>query len=284
VAPRRKTRLRELVNLWNDLFDEHDLITYASAIAFRAFVALIPLVLLGVALLGAFGQQDVWNDRIAPQLESRLLLAVFGGIDATVQRIFEKNSAGLIAFAAALTVWDVSSAVRTCMRALTRIEDTKDERPWWIRIPVSLGIAVAVIVGVIGAILLIVGARNTVRGGWGLPFAFLRWIAAIALLGVAFTILARFAPAERRPKKWASAGATLVVVSWIVQSLIFRWYVTSVANFRSAIGTLAVFLVLTTYVYVASIVLLIGMQLDELVRRDATTGERGILDLVRGLI
>jgi membrane protein len=284
VAPRRKTRLRELVRQWVDLFDEHDLLTYASAIAFRAFVALIPLVLLGVALLGAFGQRDVWNDRIAPQLESRLLLAVFGGIDGTVQRIFEANSALLIVLAVALTVWDVSSAVRTCMGALTRIEDTKDERPPWLRIPVSLGIAVAVIVGVIGAIVLIIGARNAVRGGWGLPFAFVRWVAAIALLGLAFSILARFAPAERRPKKWASAGATLVVALWIVQSLIFRWYVTSVANFRSAVGTLAVFLVLTTYIYVASIVLLIGMQLDELVRKDATTGERGILELVRGLV
>jgi membrane protein len=127
VAPRRKTRLRELVRLWVDLFDEHDPLTYASAIAFRAFVA------------------------------------------------------------------------------------------------------------------------------------------------------------ERRPEKWASAGATLVVVSWIVQSLIFRWYVTSVATFRSAVGTLAAFLVLTTYIYVASIVLLIGMQLDELVHRTRRPENRD-LEFVRDLI
>jgi uncharacterized BrkB/YihY/UPF0761 family membrane protein len=34
-------------------------------------------------------------------------------------------------------------------------------------------------------------------------------------------LLVRYAPAERRTTRWASAGASLVVVGWIAQSLIF---------------------------------------------------------------
>jgi uncharacterized BrkB/YihY/UPF0761 family membrane protein len=45
---------------------EHHLWTYASAISFRALVALVPLFLLGLALLIALGVEDVWSSSVAP--------------------------------------------------------------------------------------------------------------------------------------------------------------------------------------------------------------------------
>jgi membrane protein len=120
-----------------------------------------------------------------------------------------------------------------------------------------------------------------VHGGWGLPFAFVRWIGTIVLLGLAFGLLVRYAPAEPRAKRWVSGGAVLVVLAWLVESLIFRWYVTSVANFKTAPGSLAVFLVLTSYLYVGSIILLVGIELDELLREDVEKGEPAIHELVR---
>jgi membrane protein len=281
---RRSTRVREIVDLWVDLFAEHDLLNFATAMAYRAFVSLVPLVLLGVAILGSIGRQDIWNDQVAPQLESRLRLPVFAGIDDVVQQIFARNSPGLIVFATLLAIWYASGGVRAVMGALTRIEDSEETRPWWIRFPVSFALAVVLNVTVAGALLLLLATKNSVHGAWAVPFGIFRWLAAIVLLGLGFGVLVRFAPAERRPKKWASAGAALVIVAWIVQSLIFRWYVTSIANFKSAIGSLTVLLVLTSYLYIASVVLLVGIQLDELVRRDESgDDQRGIVALVRGL-
>jgi membrane protein len=107
----------------------------------------------------------------------------------------------------------------------------------------------------------------------------------VALLSVAFGVLVRFAPAERRSKRWASGGATLVVVLWIVQSLIFAWYVRDAANYRTAVGSLTAVYLFTTYFYVAGIVLLVGIELDEQLRKDLEGDEeRGILELVRGVL
>ena len=128
------------------------------------------------------------------------------------------------------------------------------------------------------------GLRHTVHGSWGLPFAVVRWVAAIALLGLAFGLVVRLAPAERRATKWATGGATVVVVAWLVESLIFRWYVTSVANFKTAPGSLAVFLVIMTYFYVGAIILLVGIELDELLRKDVQGEDRAIHEIVRGLL
>ncbi len=50
------------------------------------------------------------------------------------------------------------------------------------------------------------------------------------------------------------------------------------ANFKTATGSLAVFLVLTGYVYTSSIIFLVGVELDELLREDATAGQRRLLE------
>ena len=106
---------------------------------------------------------------------------------------------------------------------------------------------------------------------------------AVLVLALVTGILVRYGPAKRRPKKWASAGAVLVVVSWIVTTLAFRYYVASLAHFKTAVGQLTVFLVLMVYAYASSIVFLVGVQLDEFLREDANADERGILHVLFGI-
>lgn len=281
----KKQSLKDLVSLWVDLFDEHELLTSATAIALRALVAMVALALLGIALLGETGNEDIWNNRIAPQIAPKVLPAVYSGIDATVQKIFTSSSVGLIVFASLLAIWMVSGAVRACMSAISIIYGTRDERPWYVRFPLSFGIAIVVTAAIVGAALLITGLRHAVQGGWGLPFAFFRWIATILLLTFAFGVLVRFAPAEPRSKRWASGGALLVVVLWIVQSLLFAWYVRSLGNYKTSVGSLLLVYLFTTYTYVAGIVLLVGIELDEQLRQDVQgEEERGILALVRDVL
>jgi membrane protein len=165
---------------------------------------------------------------------------------------------------------------------INRIYETDDNRPVWHRWLLSLGLAVCVVSAVVGAALLI-AAVPTPSGAAGVPAAIARWLGAIGLLSLVTGLLVRFGPAERRPKKWASTGAVLVIVTRIVTTLGFRWYVESVANFKTAIGQLTVFIVLMVYVYASSIVFLVGVQLDELIREDARADERGILHILFGL-
>ena len=81
-------------------------------------------------------------------------------------------------------------------------------------------------------------------------------------------LLVRYAPAEHPEPRWASAGSLLVVGGWIVATVVFGWYVKAIANFKTAVGSLTVFLVLTAYVFTSAAILLVGVQLDELLRKD----------------
>jgi membrane protein len=280
-----RASFKELVDLWIDLFREHDLLTYASAIAFQALVAFVALLLLGLALLGELGRQDVWTNQLGPQIEPKVLPPVYSGIDATVQKIFTSSSGGLIAFAAAVAIWEMSGVVRAIMGAVARVYDTEDDRSWKVRFPVSIGVGVVITASIVGAVLLGTAARTAVHGSWSVPFAILRWLLAAAAIGVGFGLLVRYAPVERRTTRWASAGATLVTVAWFVQALIFAAYLRSVANYKSSVGSLLGVYFLTTFLYVAAIILLVGIELDEQLRKDLQgKEERGILEIVRDVV
>jgi membrane protein len=273
-----------IVRLWVDLFSKDNLLTYASAIAIQALIAAISFLLFGVGLLGATGDRGLWTNTIGPAIKRRVLPDVYRGANEIVQHVFATSSAGLIVFATLLSIWEISGVVRAVIGALNQIYGTKEERSWKVRFPLSFAISTVVILAMLGAIVLVSAIHAS--GAWQWPVAVIRWAGAIGLIMFAFGVLVRRAPAARRAKKWVSAGAVLAVVAWIVETEIFRWYVTSVANFHTPVGSFAVFIVASTYLYVGAIILLVSMELDELVRLDARRPRerQQLLPLVAGVI
>jgi membrane protein len=275
---------KKIVQLWVELFDRHSILTYASAIALRALIAAVACTLFGLGILGAADQEQLWRKTIGPAIEPKVLPHVFDGIDQTVNRVFSSSTAGLLALAAALAVWEVSGIIRAGIGALDEIYETQETRPFWIRFPISLGLAILFLAAVLGAIAIVWAGH--VSGSWSIPILILRWPAAVALIAFAFELIVRWAPEQHRRMRWASLGSVLVVVGWIGETLIFGAYVRSFANFRTSVGSLEVFIFLATYFYIFAIVLLVAMELDELVRLDMERprNKQVLLPLVTGVI
>ncbi|MDE3189749.1 MAG: YihY/virulence factor BrkB family protein [Acidobacteriota bacterium] len=271
--PRRRPKPKDLLDLWIGLFREHDLMTYATAIAFQALVALVAVALLALAVLGEIGRGDVWTNQIGPRIEPKVLPEVFSGMTAVVEKIFHTSSVGLIVLASIIALFELSLVVRTASRAIARIYGQTEDRSWSSRWMTALGISAAITAAVLGAILLATAARTAVHGGWSVPFTAARWLLAAVLITAGFGVLLRFGPPRPRPTRWASAGGGLVVLGWIAQTLVFAEYL-GLTNYRSAALSLLGVYFLTSYLLVAAIVLLVGVELNELIRRDSVSRPR----------
>lgn len=259
-----------------DAFVRHNLLSYAAAVAFQMIVALLPIAVLGLALLGAFGLGHLWSDTLAPGLHGRLKPAVFRGIDATGKQIVTTDLPATIAVAGLLSLWYLTAAVRTVMEALNKIHDVVDERSWWRRGLLALGLGAAVGVGVVGSFLIVTWG-STVSGAAATVLDVGRWIAAVVLLCLVVALLVRIAPAEHPAPRWASAGSVLVVVAWIVATLLFKLWITDVIDLKRPIGILAGLLALAVYLFVSAGVFLVGVQLDETLRKLTGGRARAIL-------
>jgi membrane protein len=157
-------------------------------------------------------------------------------------------------------------AVNAVTQALNRIHEVQERRSKLRRILVASGLGIAVVACLIAAVLVQSIAPSVADGALDTLLSIARWPVAILFLWAAVTLLFRYAPAEK-PKTRASGGSLLVIATWLVASILFRGWVTEVANFKSAAGSLTVFLVLTSYILVSSMIFLIGAEVDERARK-----------------
>ncbi len=263
---------RDLVSALVYAYRKNDLLTYASAISFQVFFALIPLLLFTLGLLGFLSLDEAWERDLAPEVKDNVSPAVFTVVDDTVREVLGGKHLFWVSIGAAIAVWEISGAMRAVMQVFNRIYDVEETRPFWRRMGISL--ALAAIAGV-----LLLATAAIVRfgplvvdalGAGGLIVDLVsfvaRWTIAIALMLVVVGVLVRFAPDVRRPLHWVSFGALLVVFGWALMSVGFWWYATGIADYASIFGNLATIIVAMTYLYASATVFLTGVQIDTLVR------------------
>ena len=284
TSPAPSERAQAAARLWIDLFGRHDILNNASAIAFQALKALVPLALFALALPGIIGFDDIWENRLRESVSRQLTPTAFEAVDTAVRNIEREGGVALPILAGALLLWYVSGLVRACMGGINAIHEVDDTRPLLKRWGLSLAIAVVVILAVVGAILAFTVAPRIERTGMSHALLLVvRWPVAALLLGLAVGVLVHYGSAAERPPRWTSLGAVAVVTAWICQAFLFGWFVTTFANFKSASGALVIFLVLAGFLYTSSIIFLVGVQIDELLRKDASEDETGIVGvLLRG--
>src|SRR3954469_15137019 len=129
--------------------DEHDLLTFATAIAFQVLFALIPLGLFGLGMMGGLGLQDEWTGEWGPRVRDSMSPAAFAVVDETVRRVLESKQAFWMTIGGAIAIWKVSAATRAIMDVFDRIYGSHRRRPFLKRLRVSLLLGVPV-----GALLL----------------------------------------------------------------------------------------------------------------------------------
>jgi membrane protein len=255
-------------------FAKYDLLSYASTVAFQVLYALVPLVLAGLALLGFLGLEEAWTDSLADDVEEQLDEELFAVVDDTVRSILGERRSAWLTFGMAFAIWQVSSAIRATSSPLNLIYHEGEGRPMSRRLLVTLA------VGAVVTPLLVLAVLSIALGGrlGGLldlgPFAQVaafvaRWaLTAGALLVVVWLVL-RYAPSQRRPWKWNSIGAFLVVGGWLLASGGFWLYLEFVASYESLYGGLASVVVLLTYLYLLAVVFFVGVQIDDVIRDEA---------------
>jgi membrane protein len=265
----RALSLREAVRLVVRGYDEHDLLTFASALAFRILYAIVPLALFGFGLLGGIGLDEEWTREWGPRVKDSVSDPAFGVIDTTAQRVLEEQQTFWMTAGAALAVWAISSAMRTIMDVLDRVYGSQRERTFLERMRVSLALGVAVTLLLLGAVGSATAGDAVLRaaGIESPPILWLRWPLALALLLAVIALLVARAPVERRPLHWVTIGSALIVVAWMGTSIVLGWYLTAIADYGSIFGALATVVIVLTYLYFASAAFLTGAELDAILHR-----------------
>jgi membrane protein len=261
-----------------DGFRRHNLLTYASAIAFQVLVAIVPFLLFLLALVSVLGLDYLWTDHLGPDVRPHVSAAAYQVLNDTVNKVFASKRVFWVTAGALLTLWEISGGVRAVMGAMNGIYGAKrDDRSPRRRYLISLGLAAAVGLCFIGALAIVqLGAAAVPDGAVAQVLGFIvRWGLAALLFLLAVALLVRYAPATPQPVSWVSFGALVTVAGWVLFSLGFGIYLTQIASYGSIFGSFASLFVLMNYLYLSAVVFLAGLVVDAQVRKQASGSRSG---------
>jgi membrane protein len=251
-------------------FQRNELPNFASAMAFRVILALVPFLLFLLALIGYLHLEEIWRSDVAPELKKNASEAAYRLIDDTVRQVLSQKQGWWLTVGLLLTLWELSAATRVAMVAMDRIYGFYRRRGLLELLPRSVALGAAMGTCAIAA-LAIVRFGPLLTGdvdGLLAVFSFIvRWLLAAAVLAVGVGLLVRFGTAPRQPLPWVSVGTGLVLAAWILTSIGFGLYATYIASYGSVFGHLATFYVLLIYMYLIATAFLVGIQLDACVRK-----------------
>ncbi len=171
-----------------------------------------------------------------------------------------------------LAIWSASGYVGAFSRAMNRIYEIDEGRPFWKLRPVQLLVTVIalILVVVIATILVISGPVTEALGdalGLGeavqIVWSIAKWpVLAFAVILV-IAILYYATPNAKQPKfRWISLGAIVAIVVLVIVSAGFALYVANFSNYDRTYGSFAGVIVFLLWLWLANCALLFGAEFD----------------------
>lgn len=244
----------------------------AAALTYYAVLALFPALIALVSLLGVIGQGgamtsllDMLGD-VAPASAVEVIRGPLEGFASSPAAGFALVSGILVA------IWAASGYVGAFTRAMNRVYEIEEGRPFWKLKPMQLlvtviGIALllvlAVILAISGPVTDAVGGALGIGETAQFVWAILKWPVLVAILVGMVAILYYATPNAQQPKfRWISIGGVIALVVLGIASLLFGLYVANFASYDRTYGSIAGVIVFLLWLWIANVALLFGAEFD----------------------
>jgi membrane protein len=245
----------------------------AAGLTYYAVLSMFPALLALIALLGVFGQGASTTDTPLD------LIGRIGQHDAVEQlrgpitQMTQTKTAGFALVLGLLgALWSASGYVGAFGRAMNKIYEVDEGRPFWKLRPVNLAVTVGAVL--LAALILLglvvtgpfaeelgetLGLGNTAITVWNVG----KWPVLLLVVVFLVAILYYATPNVQQPKfRWISVGAGLAIVMWILASAAFGVYVANFGSYNKTYGSLAGVIILLLWLWLTNLALLFGAEVD----------------------
>jgi membrane protein len=254
-------------------FTEDQCTDLAAALTYYAVLSIFPAMLALISVLGVLGQAPKAVQTVVDTLKPLLSTQTLALVEQALNQVAASQGAGVALVVGVLAaLWSASGYVGAFGRAMNRIYEIEEGRPFWKLRPIMLVLTlIAVVLAAIALLLLIVSGPvaesigNTIGLGstaltiWSIA----KWplLAVIVIMVVALLYYAT--PNVQQPKfRWISVGAGVAIVIWVLASVGFAFYVGNFSSYNKTYGSLAGVIITLLFLWITNLALLFGAELD----------------------
>lgn len=267
-----------LVQLAIKKIGEDELSTRSAALSYYFILALFPMFLFLVSLIGIVSAGTQLRDtimsslgRLAPGSASNLVHIV---VEQTI-----RNSSGVKLAAGILgALWAASGGMSAIVVSLNKIYRTTETRPWWKQKLTVIGLTLALAGLIIVALVLVLyggklGEVIATHVGLGSAFSIawkiVEWPLSFAAMFFSFSLIYYFAPdLEERRWYWVTPGAVTGVALWLLASVGFRIYLQFFNTYSAMYGSLGAVVILLLWLYITGFAVMIGGEVNWVIENE----------------
>jgi membrane protein len=249
----------------------------AAALTYFALLSLFPALLVGVAVLGVFGQQGLVSDASDYLKSAGAPPETVDAVTSALQSAQRQRGTAVTALVigTATALYGASGAFGAAGSALNQVWRVEEGRGFvshklqnllWTIVLLLLSLLTTVLLFLGGGLatdaLGKIGLGDTVASIWLIA----RWPAALLSAMLIYAIVYYAAPnVEVRRWQYITPGAVFGVGAWILASLAFFLYVSTFSTYSATYGAFAAVVILLLWLYLTSSVLLLGAELNVVV-------------------
>lgn len=254
-------------------FARHQDTDLAAGLTYYAVFAIMPALLALVSLLSLVGDATSVRSTVRDIAKPLLSGSRVHDVDVLLQHVLDVSGAPLtLAAGAAVALWSASGYVGAFGRAMNRIREVEETRPFWKLRPLMLLITLAAIVlNAAGLVIIIVSGplarsvgdklgigRDTVRI-WDIA----KWPVLAIVVLVVVALLYHATPNIKAGRlRLLSAGAFVALLVWAAASAGFAFYVANFSSYNKTYGSIAGVIIALLWLWLTNVALLFGAEID----------------------
>jgi membrane protein len=260
---------------------QHDAFAIAKASAYSSILTFFPLLLVVGSVLATSRQTEAYLREISYAL-GRILPAGSNSAMAYLKGTAQRPL-GVLVTASLITLWTASGVMVSWMEGFRRCYQLP--KIWGLVKERMIAFSLVILAGIpmtFATVLVAFGSRIETRILFHLghefgPFILLLWtsirwlIATMTSIAVVSLIYHNAVP---RTQPWHSVlpGATLATAMWFVTTALFGWYLQRYADYSIIYGSLGVAVALLVWMYMISLVVLVGAEFNAMLFPRSTLG------------
>ena len=254
-------------------FSDDQCTDLAAALTYYSVLALFPAAIAILSLVGLVGKGADTVDTLLQILRDIGAGGAADTLEPTLKQLSESQSSGIaLVVGLAVALWSASGYVNAFSRGMNRIYEIDEGRPIWKLRPIMLLVTlVTVVLTALVALGLVVtgpaaqavgdaiGVGSSAITVWNIA----KWPVMLAVVVLIVALLYYATPNVRQPKfRWISVGAIVAILTWIIASALFGFYVANFSNYNRTYGSLAGVIAFLLWLWITNLALLFGAELD----------------------
>lgn len=259
-----------------------NLLGMSAASAYSFFFGLFPTFLLAAPVLSILGnKQEIFN-RLFNWMAPSLPPAAFDLVKSVLKDvIFAQNAPGLMSLGALLALFAGANMFGTLASALNVAYEVHETRPWWRVELVAIGATIVCVFTIGAAVALLMGGDSLLQsfvhalrlGGAAVALSVIAQytLTVVLMVGSVWCIYMILPNVDAQNRLQTLVGAVFATTSWIIVTIVFRFYVVHFGGYNKTYGTVGGVIVLLTWMYLSMLAILAGGELNAELRRGTGT-------------